>query len=100
MVLPIDNPRESAMAIRETIAAEVRAALGRDGRKPAALARATGISTSALSRKLKAQAPFWTEELVQIALALNADRKTAARLGLAAAADNVRHIGAQHDPQL
>ncbi len=34
------------------------------------------------------------------ALALNADRKTAARLGLAAAADNVRHIGAQHDPQL
>ena len=73
MVLPIDNPRESAMAIREAIAAEVRAALGRDGRKPAALARATGISTSALSRKLKAQAPFWTEELVQIALALNAD---------------------------
>jgi transcriptional regulator with XRE-family HTH domain len=61
------------MAIREAIAAEVRAALGRDGRNAAALAEATGISTSALSRKLKARAPFWTEELLLIADALNAD---------------------------
>lgn len=61
------------MAIREAIAAEVRAALGRDGRNAAALAEATGISTSALSRKLKASAPFWTEELLLIADALNAD---------------------------
>ena len=73
MQLPIDNPRESAMAIREAIAAEVRAALGRDGRNAAQLAAATGISTSALSRKLKARAPFWTEELLLIASELNAD---------------------------
>ena len=73
MQLPIDNPRESAMAIREAIAAEVRAALGRDGRNAAQLATATDISTSALSRKLKARAPFWTEELLLIAAELNAD---------------------------
>lgn len=74
------------MAIRKAIAAEVRAALGRDGRNAAALAEATGISTSALSRKLKAQAPFWTEELLLIAAALNADPAAFVAIPLAVAA--------------
>ena len=58
---------------RETVAAEVRAALARDGRKAAALAEATGISRTSLSRKLRGLTPFYVEELIAIASALDVD---------------------------
>lgn len=58
---------------REAVAAEVRAALARDGRRAAALAAATGISRSSLSRKLRGAVPFFVEELVEIATALDID---------------------------
>lgn len=58
---------------RETIAGEVRAALGRDGRKATALAESTGISRAALSRKMRGLTPFYVEELLAIADALDVD---------------------------
>ena len=36
-------------------------------------ATATGISNSALSRKLKGEAPIWTEQLIRIAAELRID---------------------------
>lgn len=58
---------------RKTVAAEVRAALARDGRSAAALAGATGISKTSLSRKLRGQTPLYVEEIVLIAHALGID---------------------------
>lgn len=58
---------------REIIAAEVRAALARDGRSAAALAREANISTAALSRKLRGTTPFYVEELLAVADALGID---------------------------
>lgn len=67
---------DPSLAIRDAIAAEVRAAIARDGRKAADIAAMTGISTSALSRKLKGLAPFWVDELLSIAAVLNVDPGT------------------------
>ena len=61
----------TATQIREAVAAEVRAALARDGRKAVQLADETGISTAALSRKLRGLTPFYVEELLSIAAALD-----------------------------
>lgn len=58
---------------REAIAGEVRAALARDGRKASELAEATGISKAALSRKLRGLTPFYVEELISIAGALEVE---------------------------
>ncbi|MGC4154818.1 MAG: helix-turn-helix transcriptional regulator [Propionicimonas sp.] len=63
----------TATQIREAVAAEVRAALARDGRKAARLAEEAGISPAALSRKLRGLTPFYVEELLNIADALNID---------------------------
>jgi len=62
-----------AIQIRQAVAAEVRAALGRDGRSNAQLAAAAGMSTAALSRKLRALNSFHVEELLAIADALQVD---------------------------
>lgn len=58
---------------REYIAAEVRAALARDGRTAAQLAEASGIPKSSLSKKLRAQVALTAEEVVAIAIALGID---------------------------
>lgn len=58
---------------RKAIAAEVRAALARDGRSAAALSEATGISKTALSRKMRGLTPFYVEEIVIVAGALGVD---------------------------
>lgn len=58
---------------RGAVAAEVRAALARDGRTAAALAEGSGISKSALSRKMRGLAPIYVEELVAIATTLGID---------------------------
>ena len=73
MTHPASERTLDSLAIRQAVAAEVRAALARDGRKAAALATATGISNSALSRKLKGEAPIWTEQLIRIAAELRID---------------------------
>ena len=64
---------KSSQAIREAVAAEIRAALARDGRSAAELAASTDISPSALSRKLRGQVPFWTEEVLIIAAELHVE---------------------------
>lgn len=61
------------MAHRIALAAEVRAAIARDGRKQVEVARAAGISSAALSRKLNCETKFYTEELVALADALGVD---------------------------
>lgn len=58
---------------RAAIAAEVRAALARDGRTAAALAQAAGLSRGALSRKMRGEVSFSVEEALRIALALDID---------------------------
>lgn len=58
---------------REYIAGEARAALARDGRTAARLASDTGIPRSSLSKKLRGQVSFTTEEVVAICLALGVD---------------------------
>ena len=58
--------------IRDTVAAEVRAALGRANMNAAELARETGISKPAMSRKLAGTTSFTTEELIGVARAVGA----------------------------
>ena len=58
---------------RDTIAGEIRAALGRDGRPAARLADEAGISRSSMSRKLRGLAPFYVEEILAIASSLDLD---------------------------
>lgn len=58
---------------RDAVAAEVRASLARDGRAAQTLASDTGISKAALSRKLRGLTPFYVEELLAIAVALDVD---------------------------
>jgi len=58
---------------RQAVAAEVRAALARDGRRQADLAREVGISRAALSRKMRGETPFYVEEVVSIASVLGID---------------------------
>lgn len=61
------------MAHRKALAAEVRAAIARDGRKQVELARAAGLSPAALSRKLNCEVKFYAEELVALADVLSID---------------------------
>src|SRR5699024_9218076 len=56
--------------LRAAVAAEVRAAIARDGRTSAEVARAADISRASLSRKMRCQASFTVDELVRIAGAL------------------------------
>ena len=63
------NPFEA----REYVAAEVRAALARDGRSAAQLAADAGIPRSSLSKKMRATVAFTVEEVLAIALALEID---------------------------
>ena len=56
---------------RDYIAGEARAALARDGRTAARLASDTGIPRSSLSKKLRGQVSFTTEEVVAICIALS-----------------------------
>lgn len=58
---------------REYVAAEVRAALARDGRSAAQLAADTGIPRSSLSKKMRAQVSLTVEEALAIATALGID---------------------------
>ena len=58
---------------RSVVAAEVRASLARKGESAAWLAETTAISKAALSRKLRGDTSFTVEEIVSIALALDAD---------------------------
>jgi transcriptional regulator with XRE-family HTH domain len=61
---------------REYVAAEVRAALARDGRSAAQLASDSGIPRSSLSKKLRAQVSLTVEELLAISTALSIDPGT------------------------
>lgn len=63
----------STSEAREFVAAEVRAALARDGRSGAQLAAATGIPRSSLSKKMRAVVAFTVEEVLAIASALGVD---------------------------
>lgn len=63
----------SPIEAREYVAAEVRAALARDGRSAAQLAADTGIPRSSLSKKMRALVAFTVEEVLAIAIALNID---------------------------
>ncbi len=56
---------------REAIAAEVRAAAGRAGKKQADLVLSTSISRQSLSRKWNGKVPFMVDELIEIAKALD-----------------------------
>lgn len=58
-------------AHRSAVAAEVRAALARDGRTATALAIGSGISRGALSRKMNAETPFTVDELLAVAAVLD-----------------------------
>ena len=58
---------------REYVAAEVRAALARDGRSAAQLATDSGIPRSSLSKKMRAQVSLTVEETLAIATALGID---------------------------
>lgn len=61
----------NASTYRNAVAAEVRAALARDGRTAESLATDAGISRGALSRKMRGLVPFTVEELLSVAAALN-----------------------------
>lgn len=67
--------------IRDSIAAEVRADLARKQMPAAELSRGTGISTAALTRKLRGETSFTVEEL----LAVSRSTGTAADSYIAAA---------------
>ena len=58
---------------REYVAAEIRAALARDGRSAAQLAADAGIPRSSLSKKLRAQVSLTVEEALAISRALSID---------------------------
>lgn len=58
---------------RQALAAEIRAAIARVGRKQNAIADATGISPASLSRKLRGETAFYAEEVVAIADAIGVD---------------------------
>lgn len=62
--------------VREFVAAEVRAALARDGRSAAQLATDSGIPRSSLSKKMRAQVSITAEELLAISKALAIDPGT------------------------
>lgn len=55
---------------RAAVAAELRAALARDGRTASALATDAGISRGALSRKMRGESAVTIDELLSIASAL------------------------------
>lgn len=59
--------------ITQIVAAEARAALARDGRTLTTLAKDSGISTGALSRKLRGQTSLSVENVVDICRALGVD---------------------------
>lgn len=72
-----DNvPSMTTSQAREYVAAEVRAALARDGRSAAQLASDSGIPRSSLSKKLRAQVSLTVEELLAISTALSIDPGT------------------------
>lgn len=77
--LRVSLNRDSVIAMtstqqsRQAVAAEVRAALARAGRRQADLAREVGISRAALSRKMRGEGAFYVEEIVAIADALGID---------------------------
>lgn len=62
--------------IRQAVAAEVRAALAREGQSQAWLSARAGISRSPLALKLRGQRSLTVEELVAIAAALDVDPAT------------------------
>ncbi len=66
-------PAMNTTEAREYVAAEVRAALARDGRSAAQLATDSGIPRSSLSKKMRAQVSLTVEETLAIAVALNVD---------------------------
>lgn len=66
-------PAMNTTEAREYVAAEVRAALARDGRSAAQLATDSGIPRSSLSKKMRAQVSLTVEEALAIATALGID---------------------------
>lgn len=58
---------DAVMELRESVAAEVRALMGRHRVTQVSLAESTGISRSQLSRCLGAKEPFDLDQLVAIA---------------------------------
>lgn len=59
--------------LRAAVAAEVRAAIARDGRTSAEVAHAANISRAGLSRKTRCETSFTVDELVRIANTLDID---------------------------
>ena len=64
---------DGRLGARHLVAGEVRAALARDGRSASALASASGIPSSSLSRKLAGRVAFTVEAVVAVAVALGVD---------------------------
>ena len=61
---------------RKVVAAEVRAAIARKGMRQTDICKATGFSSSRLSNKLQAKAPFTVDELFLIAGVLDVSTRT------------------------
>lgn len=62
-----------AVCYRDALAAEVRAAIARAGRKQGEVASAAGLSPKTISRKLRGGGALSAEELIALADALGSD---------------------------
>ena len=71
---------------RSRVAAEVRAAVARNGISRGDLAEKLGINPDVLSRKLNGSAPIGLDEIAAIARALNIDPRKLINTALAATA--------------
>lgn len=59
------------MNLNQTVAAEVRAAMARAGKRQADIAGVIGMHQGSLSKRLSGDMPFRVDELVQIARAVD-----------------------------
>lgn len=59
--------RDADLIVREAVAAEVRALMGRHRVSQTGLASVLGMSQSAMSRRLNGEQPFDLDELVKVA---------------------------------
>ncbi len=66
-------PIRASEDIRDVVAGEVRAWMGRRGVNQTALAAAIGVSQSQISKRLKGTIPFDIVELARVAAFLNVD---------------------------
>lgn len=78
--------------VKNAVAAEVRAAAAREQCSLGQLAAETGISTSALNRKMRGKTSFTVEELIDISAALHIPVDALLKLALADVAEPIEQV--------